>query len=351
MDIKDSNQNGILIARDSCTDVIVDRKGVQYAVECTELPDDSSLPVYKNMGDLQGLGYTAAKDEETRENLGTYSSSIPAILKYDGKIVPILDKTLVSDENYAEKELTEIEGDSSSLIREAENTDEGITGIIATCLNHGSQEQIFFPFYPVYYAKIAWNCTIKDGDLSEAELMTYDKSTDTFSATGVNIWIDTFKSAQCQFNSAGNSTIFIVKKIDNNVTRGATTLNLFYAIQVVQEGYEITHFSIYEKQEDNLLDCYLLSSSIASPVWSSSAKIQTAILTVDKDNILTVKVPSDWVSDDANASWNYSKVADISKGIPFTAIPIKPRLLDVSNKQWESKEYVSGSTIATYVSV
>lgn len=353
MDIKDSNQNGIFIARDSSTDVIVDRKGVPYAVECTALPDDSSLPTYKSMGDIQGYGYTKPKDGDTRENLGTYSMAIPSILSYSEKILPILNKELAKDENYAEKELSSVEGDSDSTVREAEYTSDGTPGIIATCLNHEQQEQVFFPFSPpIYYARIAWNCTIEDGDLSTGELMSYNSSTDTFAVTGVQIWVDTLKSAQCQFSTAGDGTIFVMRKSQNAITRDSTVLNLYYAVQCIEEGYEITHGEVYEKQPNNRLDCYLLSDSIASPVWgATSAKITTTILEASYPNLLSVKTPKDWVSDDADSSWEFTEIQKVERGIPFLAVPIAPRLLDASKNQWESSEYYSSATIATYVSV
>ena len=440
-----------------------DRKSTQQGVEITaqstveDMTEGAEVWVgdytMVNAGDEASWGYTAPKDNETRNALGSYSQAIPALLKTEGGVFVIKDKTQALDADYASKTESGSAGNSSSSVRVAEETAAGTPGIICTCLNGASQEQIFFPmgagkikvdninspdtstkiydtltggevsttnigktsdilqiessvacikvlsqftdytgtkngmldfstgafpstvtpetpanyevkcewsaganrwkWYAIaeatesqtYYAKIAWNYTVTSGDFSRGELYNYDASTDAFSATGTGIWIDTLKSAQCQFSTAGN-TVFVVRLVRPLITRSAVEMDMYYVVQAVKDDVLITHFRAITLCAGNVIDAYLESDTLGDPL-TTTCKIQTTLVSVAYDNKLAVRVPSEWKVTSSAKNWTVTAVHDFSRGIKFWAEPIRPRLTDVSNKYYEC----ASATSITYEKV
>jgi len=145
MSLKINDDPGFKVYRESTADVENDRKATQQGVKVTDQDDDTGGYTEANPGDEQGWGYTEPATE-ARHGLGSYSQAIPAILKLsDGKVYPLNDKVLTIDADYAGKTQSSTASDDPSKVRVAEDTSDGITGIIVTCLNHESEEQIFFP--------------------------------------------------------------------------------------------------------------------------------------------------------------------------------------------------------------
>jgi len=96
-------------------------------------------------GDEQGWHYT---NGTTNRGFGSWAQAVPAKWnKTSGNIAVMLDKTQAPDTNYTLKQETTSAGDSSNLVRVATVEEDGnvVPGLIVTCLNHGSQEQVFFP--------------------------------------------------------------------------------------------------------------------------------------------------------------------------------------------------------------
>ena len=226
MFIRDFLREGFKLFRDNSVDN--DRKAGQgYEVVSHEDTGDFELT---NGGDEQGWLYIP-QSSTNRNNMGAWVQTYPAILKSsDNKVYPIENKSLTTDSNFEGKSISNAAGNSATSVANATETASGELGIVVACPNQSSQEQIFFPIgaTSTYYARIRWNFTVEQ-DLSEGELMTYNSSTNTYTATEDLIWIDWKRSAQAQFSTAGTDTIFEVEKLTTDVMRGNRTRDLYEA--------------------------------------------------------------------------------------------------------------------------
>ncbi len=198
------------------------------------------------------------------------------------------------------------------------------------------------------YAVIRWNDDKTYGDLSEGELYTYNSTTDAYTASGTGIWIDTPKSLATFFETAGTATIFQVKKIKDSVIRNSITRNLYMTVRCVKDGgCQITHLKTGDK--NTKLWGNLLSSALYSPVWGNptTAAISTTILTVAQINKLSARVPAQW-NLSGSEDYLYVELSDASRGLPWYFRPVSPICSVRSTNTWESKEQITGTTIATY---
>jgi len=203
------------------------------------------------------------------------------------------------------------------------------------------------------YARIHWNIT-RTGDLSVGQLMTYDSVTDSFAETTDVVWIDWPKSQQCQFNTAGDETIFIVRKIISSLNRAGITRDLYYASFCIRdEGAKITHFNNVSPSaiiEDAMLDMFLHSSDLFNSTWAqpSVSRIKTTILNEEFSNIMPINIPLEWRSmPGTNYNWLEWKL--IGRGMPFYGVPIRPvHNGDYDNNGYDSSEMINDATIATY---
>lgn len=199
------------------------------------------------------------------------------------------------------------------------------------------------------YAVIRWNVDITYGDFSEGELYTYDPATNVYTASGTAIWIDFNKSLATFFETAGTATIFQVKKIKDAVTRNAITRNLYMTVRCVQDlGSRITHMKVIERNTN--VYGTLLSSALSSPVWvtPTAAMISTTILTVSLTNKIGARVPAQWDLSGAG-DYLFVELSDASRGLPWYFRPVSPILSNRATNAWESKEQITGTTIATYL--
>lgn len=145
MELNDQANNGIKIYRDNSPGVEVDRKAIQQGVAVQDQDINTGIYTLTQGGDEQGWLYTGPRTSSQRHDIGSWAQAVPAILNSDGKIVPIKDKSLAVDTDYAAKTQTTVAGDSAETVRVAETTGVGTPGIVVACLNDKSQEQIFFP--------------------------------------------------------------------------------------------------------------------------------------------------------------------------------------------------------------
>lgn len=98
----------------------------------------------KSRGDEQGWLFSAG---HFSRGFGSWSQAVPAIWdKSQNKVFAIKNKALDVDADYLPKNISAANGDDHLTVRIAETLQNGnVPGIIVTCLNHDSQEQIFFP--------------------------------------------------------------------------------------------------------------------------------------------------------------------------------------------------------------
>lgn len=446
MDLQDSSIQGYKIYRDKTASVDNDRKATQQGVEVTAQSDTTGKYTVVNGGDEQGWIYTHPKDTDTRHNVGSYAQVYPAILRdSDSKIIPILDKSLAEDTNYAEKTQSTSPGDSSTMASVAETASTGTPGIVVGCLNHETQEQIFFPlgesrikvdhktegnlstkiydvkadgtldltnvgttkdflyieddetnirveskfrmdatkkgpldfktttlpsldtptesgnfevkcvwntdkwsWYAIaekkettFYARVRWNFT-NTSDLSSGELVTYDPATDAFTASGTAIWIDWKRSAQCQFHTGGDSTIFIVKKILDDVTRSSVERDLYYCAQCFKdEGSELNAFYCNAVIAGNKLEVDCISLDLGT-IQSGTNDVQTTIVDTAYTNKMLVKIPLDWNTESGTTgTYNYTEISDFGRGLPLLSKPIDPTMEDMDTNKYKMPDSTS----------
>lgn len=464
MEIQDNANNGIKIFRDKTPSVDCDKKASQQGVEVTDQSDTDARYMLANGGDEQGWLFTGPRTSSQRQDMGSWSQVVPAILRdSDSRIVPMLDKTQAVDTNYTAKDQSSSAGDSAVYVRVATTDGTGTPGLLATCLNHESQEQVFFPvgesqikvdnitapnvstkiydvdalgvidptnvgttkdiwyveanktynkttaefrldatkkgavnfenavypaitvpatpanyetklvfdtgtntwkFYTIAeasavaftYARVRWNVT-RTRDLSEAQLMTYDSVTDSFSAAVDIVWIDWIKSQQCQFNTCGTDTIFVIRKIITGYTRDGVARDMYYCDSCIKDaGKKITHFNNFSPSlqiENNKLDCYIHSTDLINPAWSDPpvSRVKTQIGGEEFSNLMIVNIPTEW-RQASGTNYNWLEVGLIGRGMPFYGVPIRPTHNgDYANNGYDSAEKFNETTIATYSKV
>src|SRR3990172_7435042 len=145
-DLKDSQDSGIKIYRDSSADVDRQYKAHPKGVEVTAQSNTTGEYTVGKTGDEAGWLFTAELTPGVRDYLGSWCQAYPAILRTsDGKIVPIKDKSQAVSTAFKDKTQSSVAGDSSDLIRVAETDTTGIPGVVVTCLNGDAQEQLFLP--------------------------------------------------------------------------------------------------------------------------------------------------------------------------------------------------------------
>lgn len=106
---------------------------------------DDLGPVVSNKGDEAGWHYTEGTQAR---KFGSWSQATPALWnKNSNKVSILLNKAQEIDPNYLPKSVSSSAGDSHEDVRVATISEDKtlVPGLIVTCLNHDSQEQIFFP--------------------------------------------------------------------------------------------------------------------------------------------------------------------------------------------------------------
>lgn len=433
-----------------------DRKTNRQGLQIDEQDNNTGEYTTSKPGGEQCWQYMTAKAGE-RHDIGTWSQIVPAIIKTDGTIVPILDKTLAIDSDFDSLTQGSYADDDHTKVRLAEETSDGVPGIIIACLNHEKEEKIFFSLngekikvdhksvgnestqiydikadgtidianvgttkdflwvesnevnikteakfndgatkkgpinfetssYPamvvpsspanyetkivfdtgtqkwrgytiaeassvsIYYARIRWNYTDAT-DLSEGELMNYVSGVG-FSVTGTKIWIDIELSLQVQFWTAGDDTIFIVRKIKNDLDRGGDVRHLYYAFFCFQDrGSEITHLQTETKlTTEKKLEGKLLSANLDPAPWDNPAlaEIKTTIATIALVNQVVGRIPDEWITNTIK-NWSFVEMSNFSRGQELWFRPIRPILDDKTNSYYRSaQEFVGTGTIAEY---
>jgi hypothetical protein len=146
MELKDSINQGIKPYRESTSGIYPEKKCTQQGVKITNQDEETAIYEYAQAGDECSWGYHPPRTTALRQGLGSWSQATPAILRNsDSRVVPILDKTLSIDTDYGAKDQKVTAGDEYNKVRVAEETADGVCGVLLTCLNQESEEQIFLP--------------------------------------------------------------------------------------------------------------------------------------------------------------------------------------------------------------
>lgn len=340
------------IYREHNTDINAEDKASQQGCIVTDQSEETTLYTTENQGDEQGWLWWGAN---TRA-IGSYAQLALAIVSRDGYILPVHNHVLTGDVLYAEKQLitTTAADDPTKVLQLGGDAPEvGEIGLVVQSLNDESHEQFFFPLTAggdsTRLARVRWNCALS-GDFSEAEIVSLDEF-DNIIASGEVVWISWRESKSCRFESAGNATLFEIKLSKNEETRGTITRSLYSVVRTRRdEGYKITHgHTIAKDFSNNRLICELLSTEKLSPVWSAplASRIVTTIAGNDGENILPMRLSSEWIIDTEN--YNYVEPADYQGfGAPMLFRPIRPVKYDNTTLIYTSAETLSGVTIAHY---
>jgi|GEM_PF-3553761 len=200
------------------------------------------------------------------------------------------------------------------------------------------------------FCRVAWKYG-DEGDFSEGETVTFDANTDTWTGTGTKIWVDWDLSKAVKFETAGTNTIFEAKIVKADHERLNQTRDLYRLISCASDnGETITHVDKISVSA-NKLSGYLLSNDVIPFPWLSSEgnRINTIIDVNTLPNSMQFRIPKEWDTLDLIANWKFVEVADISKSLPFYAIPIRPIMEDTEANIYNSYyEDGQSKTIATY---
>ena len=198
-------------------------------------------------------------------------------------------------------------------------------------------------------ARVRWDYDM-DSDLSEAEICTIDQN-HVITATGTLVWISFSDSSTVKFETAGDDTLFEIKRIASNVNRGGIVRDLYRVSKCrYDNSYMITHLKTINKQSGILVG-NLLSEDLTAPqkVWenSSAATINVTIAGQVKAIKMPVRIPAQWNSASVD-NWQYVEVSNFAVSLPFYFRPIRPVMDDIDNKIYRSAEETGGSPIAYY---
>lgn len=142
--LQDFFSRPIRFFREKTAGVLPEYKG-NYGVEITNQSSTTGDYTLAKQGDEQGWAYN---EGTSQRGFGSWAQTTPAIWnKTDATIKPAKDKTLAVDNDYESKTPILSAGDSANQVRIAKPSYDKtvIPGIISSCLNHESQEQIFIP--------------------------------------------------------------------------------------------------------------------------------------------------------------------------------------------------------------
>lgn len=178
------------------TQIDADQKNTKQGFTITDQSDTTGEYTVEKPGSEEGWGYTAAATGE-RNGLGAYSQVHPAILKTsDSKVYPIVDKTLAIDTEFAEKSQDSTATSDATKVRVAEDTSDGVVGLVVNCLSDKGHQQIFFQGG----AGMSYIIDLGDGT---GKLAAYDPDTDTWAAvSGATAYdLKTFDPLTCYHDS------------------------------------------------------------------------------------------------------------------------------------------------------
>lgn len=130
--------------REHTTGVDNDFKNIQQGFCTTAQSDTTGDYTREASGDEQGWVYVHYSGT-ARHEIGSWAQAVPAFHRAsDGKIIPILNKSLAVDTDFAAK-TSATSGNDYSLVRISGDDANGTPGILTQCLNDDSYELIFFP--------------------------------------------------------------------------------------------------------------------------------------------------------------------------------------------------------------
>lgn len=347
--LEDFVKKSFKIFRESTASVPPEYKANQ-GFEVTDQSVTTAAYTTTNGGDEQGWLYL---NKGGTRPMGSWMMACPAIYTPStGLVRPMKDKSQAVDTDYATKSLSSVAGDSSSVVRLASITGGGanVPGIIVACPNHQAQEQIFIPMatdITISYARIAWNYSLTE-DLSEAEIMTYVEATNTFTASGTVVWIESWLSIpNLVFTTAGDGTLFEVQNI-GSARRRNVTRDLYVAKKCVQdEGTKINYLQGIRTYADysNALDI-ILSGGVNPWNTPENSAIRTTILTQSKVNNMNVRIADDWYGLGDPSEFKWARIQTYS---PMIAAPIKPILQDRNTRLFtDYNKYANNQSISVY---
>lgn len=339
--------------RDHTPDVPIDYKNTSQG---SKLDDQSDTGPWTTSNDGDETSW--AFWENATRVLGAWSQVFVArVVKHLGynRLFPVDKQGLTADQTFSPKEIvtTAVVNDHTKVMSAVgTEPEEGDIGLVVQTVNQDEHAQIFIPISSTEqtkYARIRWDFD-EIGDYSEGQILQYDSDEDSFSATETLIWIDYIRSRTTRFETAGDQTIFAIKKIKDGVDRKNETRPLYEAVRCVRdEGLEITHLQTTTKTTISITG-KILSSATLYPPWDDpvTTKIQTTIGLSTQDNIMLTRIQTEW---DLTGGENYAylEISDFSRGMPFYFRPIRPIMVDWENNTWESAELVGGEIpIAEY---
>jgi len=197
-------------------------------------------------------------------------------------------------------------------------------------------------------ARVRWDYQYSR-DESEAEIITYNNDTGEITDAGTVIWIDTIQSAQIQFETAGDETLFEVKKVQDDFARDGTIRDLYRVTHCRKDGGStITHMQVTDRTVG--LHGRLLSypPEAILPPWNNPAGyIGTTINGMEQANFCTARIAKQWDLDGPE-DYKYLELSDLGRGWPFYFRPVKPTMHNPSTLVYFSGELLGDEPIASY---
>lgn len=291
--------------------------------------------------------------------LGTWAQIFLAkVQNSQGYILPVFSQSMAADDRFARKQVVTaaVTSDVTKCRTIAgELPAEGEFGLVLQATNEDGYEQIFVPVATssnVIYARIVWNYTPANGDMSEGEILTWNRTLQAFEASGTLVWIDFQRSLNCSFDTAGADTIFEVRYFQPRVLRDAIERPLCVAVRCFEDrGHRITHLRKRGKTlDDNRIFGAFLSTDLAAPpwTWSDASIIYTPILEDVRENVVLIRLPEEWDTLGIE-NYDYLERFPASYSAPWDFRPIRPVLDDNDGEVYRSAETYDGNlSIASY---
>ena len=165
------------------------------------------------------------------------------------------------------------------------------------------------------FAVVAWNVQ-GAVDFSQGEIISFDSETGEANRTGLKVWIDYSRNPP-HLNSVGDTTIYSLKFVLPDETRGNETLDLYTVDKTVRSDESLKPYIVqgYRPSSERLVIKFMENEI---PFWEN-IPIYTTIAGVQKENILTAEIDYDWIGET-----DMFKYARITSTFPLMVAPVNP---------------------------
>lgn len=178
----------------------------------------------------------------------------------------------------------------------------------------------------------------------------FDLSEAVISGSNEIVWIDYSSSDGVFYNTFGDSVEFVLEKIQDDFQRNGEIRKLFRIVSVRKDQGVPARFVEMVDLEARLARVLSGDDPFTSP---GSNLATTDIDGTPQENVIRVKIPSQWtIGEDNPSQYQFMEVVDVSRGNNFTVAPISPTPKDatyIENGIMVSTLEVGGEPISEYI--